>query len=71
MSKETKSRDQIEKKYKWNIEAMYGDEADWQRDYQLVEEKAKDYLNYSGRLGESAEVLLEALQKKGQYLAPS
>lgn len=64
MGKETKAREQIDKKYKWNIEAMYRNEEDWQRDYRLVEEKAKDFIAYSGRLGESPEVLLEALQKK-------
>lgn len=64
MGKEVKTRDQIDKKYKWNIEAMYADEEDWKRDYQAVEEKAKDFVNYSGKLGESPKLLLAALQKK-------
>lgn len=64
MGKETKARDQIDSQYKWNIEAMYSDEEDWKRDYQIVEEKAKDFVQYSGRLGESPQLLLEALQKK-------
>lgn len=64
MSKETKSRDQIDQKYKWNIEAMYADESIWERDYNAVEEKAKDFLKFSGKLGEGSSVLLEAFQKK-------
>lgn len=64
MGKEVKTRDQIDKKYKWNIEAMYADEEDWKRDYQAVEEKAKDFVNFSGKLGESPKLLLAALQKK-------
>ncbi|MBR0600131.1 oligoendopeptidase F [Sinanaerobacter chloroacetimidivorans] len=64
MGKETKNRDQIDKKYKWNIEAMYADEEQWKKDYQIVEEKAKDFKSYAGRLGESPQVLLEAFQKK-------
>lgn len=64
MGKETKKRDQIDPKYKWNIEEMYPDEEQWKLDYQTVEEKAKDFTAYSGRLSESPQVLLEALQKK-------
>ncbi|HWQ79005.1 MAG TPA: oligoendopeptidase F [Anaerovoracaceae bacterium] len=64
MGKETKTRDQIDPKNKWNIEAMYPDEEQWKADYKTVEDKAKDFTAYSGRLGESPQVLLEALQKK-------
>jgi len=64
MGKETKTRDQIDLKYKWDIEAMYPDEEQWKADYKTVEDKAKDFVSYSGRLGESPQVLLEALQKK-------
>ncbi|WP_027399965.1 oligoendopeptidase F [Anaerovorax odorimutans] len=64
MSKETKTRDQIDKKYKWNIEAMYNDESNWERDYKSVEEKAEKFMEFSGRLGEGASILLDALQQK-------
>jgi oligoendopeptidase F len=64
MGKETKTRDQIDPKYKWNIEEMYPDEEQWKADYKAVEDKAKDFAAYSGRLSESPQVLLEALQKK-------
>lgn len=64
MGKETKKRDQIDPQYKWNIEEMYPDEAQWKIDYKTVEDKAKDFADFSGRLGESPQVLLEALQKK-------
>ncbi len=64
MGKEIKRRDQIDQNYKWNIEEMYPDEEQWKADYKTVEEKAKDFVAYSGRLGESPKLLLEALQKK-------
>src|SRR5512138_2530355 len=64
MGKETRTRDQIDPKYKWNIEEMYPDEEQWKSDYKTVEDKAKDFTAYSGRLGESPKVLLEAMQKK-------
>lgn len=64
MGKETRTRDQIDSKYKWNIKEMYPDEEQWKIDYKTVEDKAKDFTAYSGRLGESPKVLLEAMQKK-------
>lgn len=64
MGKETKTRDQIDAQYKWNLDAMYSDESKWKSDYQAVEEKAKDFRDFSGKLGESPQVLLDAFQKK-------
>lgn len=64
MGKETKTRDQIDQRYKWKIDAMYSDDEQWKADYKTVEDKAKDFVVYSGRLGESPQILLEALQKK-------
>ncbi|QAT42630.1 oligoendopeptidase F [Aminipila luticellarii] len=62
--KKTKTRDQIDQKYKWNIESMYPNEADWDKDYNAVMQMSDEYVKYSGRLGESAELLLEAFQEK-------
>ncbi|MEL7655766.1 MAG: oligoendopeptidase F [Bacillota bacterium] len=64
MGKETKARDQIDQKYKWNIDKMYSDDEQWKSDYKIVEDKAKDFVEYSGKLGDSPQILLEALQKK-------
>jgi oligoendopeptidase F len=64
MGKETKTREQIDRNYKWKIEEMYPDEEQWKIDYKTVEDKAKDFADFSGRLGEGSRVLLEAMQKK-------
>ena len=64
MGKETKARNQIDPKYKWKISEMYSDDEKWKNDYQTVENKAKDFIGFSGKLGESPQILLEALQKK-------
>ncbi len=64
MGKEIKTRDKIDQKFQWKIEAMYSDDEQWKIDYKTVEDKAKDFVEYSGRLGESPKVLMEALQKK-------
>jgi oligoendopeptidase F len=62
MSKNSKirSRDQIDPKYKWNLAAMYPDEADWETDYKKAEEMAASFASFAGHLGESSETLLNA-----------
>ncbi|GAB1475564.1 oligoendopeptidase F [Bacillota bacterium] len=59
-----KSRNEIPAVYKWNIEAMYAKEADWERDYRESELMADAFHVYSGRLAESAATLLEAFTAK-------
>ncbi|MCR5481295.1 MAG: oligoendopeptidase F [Clostridia bacterium] len=62
--KKTKKRNEIDKKYKWNIEEMYPDEKDWDKDYSKVLEMAESYSAFSGRLGESAQTLYKAFSEK-------
>ncbi len=59
--KSLKQRDQIEKKYKWDIEAMYPDESKWQNDLDDSVKAAEDFAKFSGHLTESADTLYEAL----------
>jgi oligoendopeptidase F len=47
---------------KWAIEEMYPDEGLWEEDYQRAAADAKAFSRYSGRLSESAGLLLEALR---------
>ena len=64
MSKTIKQRSEIDKKYKWNIEDMYKDDATWQDDVNEALSGAKDFAKYQGRLTESGETLLEALKAR-------
>ena len=59
-SKKIRSRDEIEQKYKWNLRAMYPDEAEWEKDYKDAEEMAESFTSFSGHLGDSAQALLDA-----------
>ncbi len=59
--KSLKQRDQIEKKYKWDIEAMYPDESKWQNDLDDSVKAAQDFAKFSGHLTESADTLYDAL----------
>ena len=62
--KKTKSRDQIESKYKWAIEKMYPDEKIWDSDYEKVSQMAEAFTRFSSKLGESATTLLAAFNER-------
>lgn len=63
-SKKLRARTEIEDQYKWNIEAMYAEDADWKADFEASGAMADAFADYAGRLGESPEVLYEALQAR-------
>ncbi len=64
-SKELKTRDQIDKKYKWNIEAMIPDDSVVDSDLDKIAERAEQYAaEYAGRLAESAAGLLKAFKDR-------
>ena len=60
-----RTRDQIDDKYKWNIEDMYPDEELWEKDYKEASEEADAFAEkYSGKLGSGASVLYNALKDR-------
>lgn len=64
-TKELKTRDQIDSKYKWNIEAMIPDESVISRELEAIKKEAEAYgEDFAGRLTESADTLLAAFQKR-------
>lgn len=46
----------------WDLSSLYPDDAAWEADYRELESRLPQLEAYRGRLGESAEVLAEALQ---------
>ena len=63
-SKKLKNRNEIDQKYKWNIEAMYADDASWEKDIEEVLTATNAFAKYQGCLTESAETLAKAFQEK-------
>lgn len=64
-TKELKTRDQIDSKYKWNIEAMIPDESVISGKLESIKKEAEAYgEDFAGRLTESADTLLAAFQKR-------
>lgn len=64
-TKELKTRDQIDSKYKWNIETMIPDESVISGELETIKKEAEAYgEDFAGRLTESADTLLAAFQKR-------
>lgn len=60
--KKLKQRDEISKEYKWNIEAMYPNEAKWEEDLKTALKKAEDFQSFQGHITDSKENLYDALK---------
>lgn len=56
------ARAEIDKQYKWDLESVYQDYEEWEKDFAGVNDLAGALKQYSGRLGEGAAVLLECLK---------
>ena len=64
-----KSRDQIDPKYKWNIEAMISDESTIDADLQKIRKQAERYAaKYAGHLGDSALTLYDAFAARDKIM---
>jgi len=55
-------REDIEDKYKWQVEDMYEDISVWEADFKLLESGLVGYEKYEGHLGDSPEMLLNCLK---------
>lgn len=62
--KNLKQRDQIPQEYKWNISAMYPDESKWEDDVAQCISRSENFKSFSGSLGDSSDILLEALTER-------
>jgi oligoendopeptidase F len=60
-NKKLKSRNEIDNKFKWDIEAMYDSEEVWNKDLADAISGASEFVKYRGHLGDSAATLAEAL----------
>lgn len=63
-TKKLRKRSEIPDKYKWNIEAMYAANDEWEADFRAVGTQAEAFPAFTGKLGESADTLLDALRQK-------
>lgn len=62
--KNLKQRDQIAKEYKWDLEAMYPDEFQWEKDVEECVQAAEAFKRFEGRVCKSSDTLADALEEK-------
>ncbi|MFP4528008.1 MAG: oligoendopeptidase F [Candidatus Kapaibacterium sp.] len=55
-------RKDIDPRYTWNLEDIYKSEDQWQQDYNWLKDQVDRLKSFEGRLGSSAQTLLEALR---------
>ncbi|MBU5592898.1 oligoendopeptidase F [Clostridium sp. MSJ-4] len=55
--KKLKTRDEIESKYKWNIEKVYEDVQHWEKDFEKLKNQALKLKEFSGKLKDPKELL--------------
>lgn len=51
----------------WNLSSLFTSDTDWEKAFADLESKVDTYETFRGRLGESAETLLEALQFESDF----
>jgi len=55
--KKLKTRDEIDNMYKWNVEKMYKNSAEWEEKFEILKSKAPKMQKFSGKLGTAEELL--------------
>ena len=63
MGKEIKTRDQVEEQFTWDLSDIYENKAAWEADVEAIMTEAKEIANFSGRVMESADTLLEVMNR--------
>jgi oligoendopeptidase F len=62
------TREQIDTRYKWRLEAIYKSDEQWETDFARVREWLPDIAAFQGRLGESAQTLYECFRTRDRIL---
>jgi oligoendopeptidase F len=62
----TLERSAIEDKYKWDLSKMYVNEQEWETHYKKIDAMIGEFAAKAGKVGESAQSLLDALKLRDQ-----
>lgn len=57
-------RADMEEKYTWNLGELYPSDADWEKDFQAAEALIGRAAEFSGRLGDSPQILFDCLETR-------
>ena len=56
------TRNEVPDEYKWDLGKLYASEDEWEADFAHIPQLAEEFEHYNGRLSESDDVFLQALQ---------
>ena len=56
------SREEIEDKYKWNLNDIYESVEGWEADFKWIQDNLERYKSFAGKIAESSENLLACLK---------
>lgn len=59
---QTKTREEIAEKYKWNLADLYSSVDEWQKDVKQIEKRIPEITEFKGKLGENPKNLLTTLE---------
>ncbi|MDQ2086568.1 oligoendopeptidase F [Herbivorax sp. ANBcel31] len=62
-------REEIDKKYKWNLENIYQNVDVWEEDFKKISKNIEGIIEYKGTLNESADNLLECLKLRDKLMS--
>ncbi|EGD46879.1 oligoendopeptidase F [Ruminiclostridium papyrosolvens DSM 2782] len=62
-------RKDIEDRFKWKLEDIYKDTDSWEKDFKAVKDLAAQMGNFQGKLGNSADTLLDCFKKSDELLS--
>jgi len=62
-------RDEIDSKYKWQLEHIYANEEDWESDFKKIQKLSRDITAYKGKLAGDMNALLECLRLSDELLS--
>jgi hypothetical protein len=63
-----KTRDQIEKKYKWLLEDIYSSPDKWEVDFKAVKEGLVHFSTFSGKIPEDSRILPSVLEEYSRLM---
>lgn len=55
-------REDINKKYKWDLESMYSDDESWEEHFNYIDKKIDQFKNYKDKLADDSNTLISALK---------
>lgn len=56
-------RNEMDSNYTWHLQDIYKDIAAWEKDFSLAENAVNSFTSFMGKLGTSAQILLDCLKK--------